>query len=429
MSNPDGVTMTALPETTFECAQMARLAELLPRWVREVPLYRSLAGALPGFDFPTHFRRLPQITKQDIREGFPNNFLPDGADLESLVERGLIELEQTSGTSEPRASLILAQGWWAQQEARALRLNRQVAHVLDEYPDARRVTLASPVCSGDVCYTGVPSKAERTLGNTLYVSLSRQPFLWSEADLERIAAEILEWEPVFLDADPVYAVVLALFCERRGIRLPSIRFILCSYEFVSAVHRRVLSRVFGVPIYNLYGSTETGHLLMEDEGGRMIPSLETAFFEIIDPDERGVGHLVITTLTNDFMPLVRYRIGDLAERCGGDGGPVVYRVHGRARDAFALPDGRRVTTLQIDQLFADLDGVAHYQLIQRPGRSWLLRVAADASAPTPAGLREMERRMGVLLGGPVVSEPTGALMPETSGKFRLGYPAPSPAGV
>jgi phenylacetate-CoA ligase len=168
---------------------------------------------------------------------------------------------------------------------------------------------------------------------------------------------------------------------------------------------------------------------MEDEAGRMIPSLETAFLEIVEPDEQGIGDLVVTTLTNEFMPLVRYRIGDLAERCGGEGGPVGYRVHGRARDAFALPDGRRITTLQIDELFADLDGVAHYQMIQRPGQPWLLRFAADVAPPAPASLRNLEKRMRALLGAPVVSEQAGALMPETSGKFRLGYPAPSAAGV
>ena len=92
------------------------------------------------------------------------------------------------------------------------------------------------------------------------------------------------------------------------------KFILGSYEFVSVVHRRILERVFGVPVFNLYGSTETGHLLMENECGEMKPGLETAFLENVEPDERGVGHLVVTTLTNDYMPLVRYRIGDLVER-------------------------------------------------------------------------------------------------------------------
>ena len=176
-------------------------------------------------------------------------------------------MEQTSGTSEERTPLLLGRGWWAEQEDRALRLNPLVAAVLDEFPQARRVTINSPVCSGDIRYTGVPSRADRVVGNALFVSLSRYPFLWSEAELERMAAEAAEWQPQFLDVDPVYGVVFARYCERRGIRLPSLRFILASYEFVSVVHRRILERAFGVPVFNLYGSTETGHLLMENERG------------------------------------------------------------------------------------------------------------------------------------------------------------------
>ena len=166
-----------------------------------------------------------------------------------------------------------------------------------------------------------------------------------------MAAEIAEWSPQFLDLDPVHGTRFALYCEQHGIRFPSLRFVLCSYEFVSVVHRRILNRVFGVPVFNLYGSTETGHLLMENERGEMKPSYDTAFLEIVDADEHGIGDLVVTTLTNDYMPLLRYRIGDLAERIerpyASD-----FVVHGRSRDALdggrwadASPPGRWTSVL------------------------------------------------------------------------------------
>ena len=129
-----------------------------------------------------------------------------------------------------------------------------------------------------------------------------------------MSAEAVVWNPEFLDVDPVYGVAFALYCEREGIRLPNLKFIIASYEFVSVVHRAILQRVFDVPVFNLYGSTETGHLLMEVENGEMRLSTETGFLELSDPDARGVGDLVVTTLSNNYMPLIRYRIGDLAKR-------------------------------------------------------------------------------------------------------------------
>jgi len=367
---------------------------------------------------------MPFITKQDIRRNFPRNFLHAGIELETLLDRDLVELEHTSGTSEERTPLLLGRGWWAEQEERALRLNPLVAAVLDEFPEARRVTVSSPVCSGDICYTGTPSRADRTLGNALFVSLSRLPFLWSEADLGRMAAEAADWQPQFLDVDPVYGVVFARYCERRGIRLPSLRFVLCSYEFVSVAHRRILQRAFGVPVFNLYGSTETGHLLMETERGEMRPSLETAFLQMAGTDERGVSELIVTTLTNDFMPLIRYRIGDLVERHEAPY-RTRYRVHGRLADAFATPDAARVTTWDVDQCFADIAGIAHYQLCERAGGDWLLRFVPDKTAPGLPEIGELKRRLRRLLdlGKEPVVQQTDLVMPENSGKFRLGYPA------
>src|ERR1700693_5623116 len=112
-----------------------------------------------------------------------------------------------------------------------------------------------------------------------------------------MAGEILDWAPQFLDLDSVHGAWFALYCERNAIKFPSVRFILCSYEFVSVVHRNILQRVFGVPVLNLYGSTETGHLFMENGHGQLKASLENVFCEVSGVDERGIGELVVTTLT------------------------------------------------------------------------------------------------------------------------------------
>lgn len=417
--------MLATPELILEAGQAARLTELLPRYQRATPLYQGVGQPLSlpdGADATQKLRHFPFITKHDIRRDFPRNFLGPLADLEALAAHDSIELEHTSGTSEERTALLLPRGWWVEQERRALRLHPLAAEVLAKNPEAHRITIASPVCSSDVCYTSVPARDDRIVGQSLFLSLSRYPFLWSDADLERMAAEAVEWEPQFLDVDPVYGVVFARYCERHGIRLPSLQFILCSYEFLSVVHRRILQRVFGVPVFDLYGSTETGHLLIEDPEGRMQASPETALLEVLEPDATGIGELVVTTLTNDLMPLIRYRIGDLVERF-----ELPYRtrylLHGRVADSFRTSAGR-VTTRQVDLCFEELAGFAHYQLLQRENDSWRLRFVPDATGPSERVTQELRRRLIGLLGAVhgLAIEPTDMLMPENSGKFRLGYP-------
>lgn len=417
--------MLATPELLQQEALSLSLGEVLSRSVREVPLYgNAVVPSQTGEAATVQLQRWPLITKEDIRRSFPSNFLGVEAHLEELVDREVIELEHTSGTSEERTPLLLPRGWWAEQELRALNLNSQVAEVLRKNPAARRATINSPVCSGDIRYQGMPSRADRIVGNSLFVSLSRYPFLWSDRELARMAEEILDWNPEFLDVDPVYGVVFALYCERHGIRFPSVRLVICSYEYVSLVHRAILQRAWRVPVFDLYGSTETGHLLMEDTAGQMRPSIETAFLEVLNPDASGIGDLVVTTLTNDYMPLIRYRIGDLVQSRETPYG-TRYRLHGRAFDAFFTAENRRVTVRQLDQCVGRFNGLTHYQLIQRSSGAWTLRFVPDRPEPEPQQLAELRVALADLLqvAGPVSIEKTDMLAPERSGKFRLGYPA------
>lgn len=407
--------MLATPELIREAAQLARVEELFPRW-RELPIYRRAPAA--------GFSRLPVIGKRELRENFPDNFLRAGQKLDALLANNSVELEHTSGSSEERTAVLFGRGWWSEQEARVLRLNRFVAQVLDEHPHARRATLVPPVCNGLVCFSNYTSKSARTVDATRFVNQARIPFLLTEAEFARMAEEILEWAPQFLDLDPVHGAWFARHCERRGIRFASVKFIVCSYEFVSVVHRKILQRVFGVPVFNLYGSTETGHLLMENERGEMKASLENALYEMIEPDERNIGDLVVTTLTNDFMPLVRYRIGDLAER-REQPYATDYLVHGRSRDALRRGDGRRVTTLEVDQCFAGADGIAHYQLRQAENGDCDLKFIPDHEPPGAKELEGVTAKIESLLQSrnKIAAAPVEKLPPLPSGKFRLTFRA------
>ncbi|MDR3456542.1 MAG: hypothetical protein P4N60_03790 [Verrucomicrobiae bacterium] len=412
--------MLATPEIIHEAGQRAQLAALLPRW-RAAPLYHDLLAQADCQEAgPECFQKLPLLAKTAMRENFPRNFLGESASLEALQEQNLIELEHTSGTTSDRLPVIFGRGWWDAQEQRALRLNAVVAKILDEFPDARRATITSPSCNGLTCPTVWMSREQRVINQSLFVNLARLPFLISEAELARMAQEITEWSPVFLDADPVHAAWFALYCERRGIKFPSLKFILCSYEFTSVVHRNILTRVFGVPVFNLYGSTETGHLLMENERGEMKQSYDTAFLEITDLDARNIGDLVVTTLSNDFMPLLRYRIGDLAERRVQPYGNN-FIVHGRIRDALTAADGSRVTTWQVDQCFAGAAGIAHYELRQHADGEGALRFIPDTTPPTEETLNAVTARLATLLQTrtAIPAEAMTTLVPAASGKFRL----------
>lgn len=402
--------MLAIPELDPKATPLARVESLLSRW-RQLAMYADLPV---GADYS----QLPLITKAELRRDFPLNFLRPDQDLEAMVAKGDVELEHTSGSSEDRTAVLFPRGWWNRQERQVLRLNGFVASVLEKYPHPRRATIVPPVCNGLVCFNNWASKSSRTVDTTLFVNQARIPFLNTAEEMARMASEVAEWAPQFLDLDPVHGMWFALYCERKGIKFPSLEFILCSYEFVSLVHRNIIERVFGVPVLNLYGSTETGHLLMEDDEGLMRAIPENVYYEVINRDERGIGDMIITTLTNEIMPLVRYRVGDLVESIEGG---AAYLVHGRARDAMRRADGRRVTTLEIDRCFAGVEGIAHYQLRQAESGECQLQYIADREPPTVTSLNDLTARIGEVLqlDAAIPVEAVNKLPPLPSGKFRL----------
>jgi phenylacetate-coenzyme A ligase PaaK-like adenylate-forming protein len=165
-------------------------------------------------------------------------------------------------------------------------------------------------------------------------------------------------------------------------------------------------------VIDLYGSSETGHLLV-DVDGVMRPSPETALLETTA--SAGVSELLVTTLTNPYLPLVRYEIGDFVERVA-DG----YLVHGRKRDALRDADGRTVTTRQVEASFAEVAGIAHYQLRQKPDGSAHLSLLPEHPGDELVSAQAMLiDRLSLLLGAPVTSCTVALLTPEDSGKFRL----------
>lgn len=377
-----------------------------------VPFYEASGWQTAFADRSVQLADLPRITKSQLREHSPEGFLSAGLTVESLLTRGLIEEESTSGTSGASVRVVFGKTWWAEQELRALLRNPFVAECFGNRTSLRRAVLTTPGCSGVSCYNRWLNLEQRTLGDSRYVNQTRIPFSLGDDKLAVMADEVAAWEPAFLDVDPVHGAWFALHCERHGRRFPSLRFILSSYEYTSVTHRAIMERVFGVPVIDLYGSSETGHLLIETDGV-MRPSPETALLETTASD--GVGELLITTLTNPYLPLLRYEIGDYVEHVA-DG----YLVHGRKRDALRDAEGRIVTTRQVDATFAHVAGIAHYQLRQQPDGSAHLSLlperAGDELVSAQAMLKE---RLTLLLGAPVTSASVTLLTPEDSGKFRL----------
>ena len=381
----------------------------------DVPFYERTDWKHAIEKNPKNLSALPRVTKAELRQHSPQDLLPRRFNLKDLTEQKIIEEENTSGTSGASVRIIFGIEWWAEQEAKAFQKNDLIAKITREKRALKRAVFTTPGCSGVSCFARWLNFEQRIIGNTLYVNQSRIPFSIPDDKMRVMANETTQWQPDFLDVDPVHGMWFALYCEQNNIQFPSLRFIISSYEYTSVIHRRIMERVFGVPVINLYGSSETGHLLIQNGSDELIPSPETAYLELVDCDSRGVGELLVTTRTNKYLPLIRYEIGDLAEATSQG-----YRIHGRKRDALVDKNNHCVTTRQVDEIFRGIENICHYQVRQSSDGKVEVLLLPENPNSTNAGITaEVSQRLEKLLGKSVSTSLVSLITPEDSGKFRL----------
>jgi phenylacetate-CoA ligase len=207
-----------------------------------------------------------------------------------------------------------------------------------------------------------------------------------------------------LCATPSYALNIAEVAEGMGVdirKLP-VRVGIFGAEPWSDAMRRDLDARLGIKAVDLYGLSEIIGPGVAVECGAVRNGLhgweDHFLFEAIDPKtlepvaEGEPGELVITTLTKQALPMVRYRSRDItrltSETCGcGRTHVRIMRVTGRDDDMMIIR-GVNVFPSQVEAVLVGLPGIApHYQLvIEREGVLDTMTIEVEmAPGADPAG--------------------------------------------
>jgi len=183
-----------------------------------------------------------------------------------------------------------------------------------------------------------------------------------------------------LCATPSYALSIAEVAEKQGVdlRKSKLEIGIFGAEPWSEAMRKELDARLGIKSVDIYGLSEImgpGVAAECVEARDGLHGWEDHFlFEVIDPDtgedvpDGQPGELVITTLTKEALPMVRYRTRDITrvstERCGcGRTHLRIRRITGRNDDMLIIR-GVNVYPSQIEAVLVGLPDVApYYQLV------------------------------------------------------------------
>ncbi len=239
---------------------------------------------------------------------------------------------------------------------------------------------------------------------------------------------LADYAPTFLHGYPSSLAILAGAMLREGRKDVRPTAVFTASETLLDSQRRDIEQAFETKVYNWYGNTELTCNIVECAAGRLHYRTDYGLLEIL-PD----GAMIATGLHNRAMPLIRYRIGDVAwfqtGTCPcGCAFPLVERVEGRIEDYVRTPDGRSVGRL--DHLFKDAVHVREAQLEQQRVEELIVRIVkADGFAEHEEAIIRTEARQRLGDAIQLRFEYVSAIPRTANGKFRFVVSSLSHASV
>lgn len=206
-------------------------------------------------------------------------------------------------------------------------------------------------------------------GNSLLFSATHLSVETVPLYLQRLA----RLKPHLMDGYPSAFLILMRVAKALDLELPKIPVIICTAEMLSEPDRLALAEAFGAKVFDQYSSSEPSCFWSTCEYGTLHEHVEYGVSEILDHTGKPVdygetGEIVTTSFLNPNMPLIRYRIGDLAVRADknavckcGRSLPIIGKVLGREDDILYFPKRGYIGRLSI---FRDMTNVVEAQAIQ-----------------------------------------------------------------
>jgi phenylacetate-CoA ligase len=400
----------------------------------DLQAYRSWRAFDPGSEHPVdrRYAAMPALKKSDIREYFPQGFVPQEYDIGRGLDSGEIHLVKTSGSSDIRVTNIWNQEWWDASERASWKLNSHAARVATG--SHAEAILANPRNVGFISNDADLPFEKRRLSRFLYLNEKTDPTAWSPELMDRMIHELDIYKPAVLEANPSLLARLSRYAAAAGKKVFQPGLIVFTYEYPSRLHYRQIGRVFTAPTASSYGTTESGYVFMQCEAGKFHQNSEFCRVDLQPLKSEHGGpqlcRMLVTTFNNPWYYMMRFDVGDLARldregkcSCGRNSGFIVSAIEGRFTNATLDGDGKLVTLRRLDDVVSSMEGVEQYRLEQPARGEYILHLVSprkDKSALTDEATQALRELYGRKSGISIIYEED--LSPGKSGKYTLASP-------
>lgn len=350
-----------MPKKDLEALQLKRLKKVVKTAWEKVPYYRrkmAAAGVAPkDIRSLADVAKLPFTTKDDLRGCFPYRAF-------AVPMEEIVRIHASSGTTGQATVVGYTKkdlDTWSELMARLQTAAGVTAH------DIVQIAFGYGFFTGGI---GHHYGVEKLGAAVLPVSSGKS---------ERQIQIMKDYGTTVLICTPSYGMYLAELIGKLGVRSDlKLRLGLFGGEAWTDAMRQALQKGLGVFATDNYGLSEVmgpgvSCECVEQKGMHIA---EDHFLpELIDPatgkpvvDAAQGGELVLTTLTKEGIPVLRYRTRDLCHFLPGDcpcgrTGRRMSKVSARSDDMLIIR-GVNVYPQQIEEALLAIEGVApHYQIV------------------------------------------------------------------
>ncbi|PSP89001.1 phenylacetate--CoA ligase [Halobacteriales archaeon QS_4_69_34] len=385
------------PLAELRTVQDERLRETAVHAHENVPFYRDAldaAGVAPEDVGVAALDRLPFTTKEDFREEYPDGLF-------AVPDAEIRRVHASSGTTGKPKIVAYTEGdldRWRSVMARSL------AAAGIEPGDTVQNAYGYGLFTGGLGFHAGIEALGATVVPTGGGDTARQLTMLEDLGSDALACT------------PSYCLYLAEFADERGVdprELPVSTVTIGAEPFTDPM-RAEIEGALGVTAIDVYGLSEVIGPGVSIECAHAQEGLhvwEDHFYpEVVDPETGAVlpegeeGELVLTTLTKEALPVLRYRTGDVTsltrEPCAcGRTAARMDNVTGRTDDLLVVR-GVNVYVSQIEAAMVEFEAVApHYRIdLRREGTMDTMAITVEHHAGYDGSSERLRERIAERLG-------------------------------
>ncbi|NKI25224.1 phenylacetate--CoA ligase family protein [Arenibacter sp. 6A1] len=337
--------------------QMNKLSSVLDVAFSNIEYYKKFKFNTTDFSY-SDFKKIPILTKEIIRTQTDNLINPSFAKL--------IEISKNSSGGSTGEPVTFFQTKDQKQHGIVnyfLALNSNAVNIND-----RSVYLWGAL--QDMHNTDTVFNIRSILHNNTTLNT----FVLSDNIMKTYIRRLNKIKPKFIKAYVHSIYDLSKFINKNNIKINFKPVIQCTTGPLYPEMRAEIEKAFNqAHLFNFYGSREVSAIATEITGNSDMHILyDNVLIEVLDEKGESVkkgeeGEIVVTTLNNFYMPLIRYKIGDRAVK--GDnlefGTLKLKSVVGRTLGVIHRNDGSKIDGQFFTTLFFNKKGIKSFQLIQK----------------------------------------------------------------